>query len=160
MERFTQVSTPPPFLHGGRCHFMQQTTLQKKCPSTQALRILGNREMHTHWHDAGGQTGWIFCHRVSRPFACNRGRSHKGRWRWRHQNPEERKTSISTPHKTHEEQHTRGMNYINRPFNYFLLSNTGGRKFTLLMSRTLWRAAGRLNRKIQNILDYLKKFDP
>lgn len=27
-ERVTQVSTPTPLLHGGRCHSMQQTTLE------------------------------------------------------------------------------------------------------------------------------------
>lgn len=131
---------------GGRCHFMQQTTLQKKCLSTRALRMLGNKGMHTRWRGADEQTGWLFCHHVSRPFTCNRGRSHKGRWWRRHQDPEERETSIFTPHKICEE-HARELRSINTPFYYFLLYNTGSGKLRLLMSRALWRVAGRLNKQ-------------
>lgn len=39
------------------------------------------------------------------------------------------------------------MRSINRPFYGFFLSNTGGRKCRLLVSRTLWRAAGWLKQK-------------
>lgn len=64
--------------------------------STQALRILGKQAMHTHWCGANGQTGSIFCHHVSRPFACNWSGSHKGRWWRRHQNPDQRKNIYHT----------------------------------------------------------------
>lgn len=140
---------PHSSMGGDAISFMQQA-----CLST--LRMFADKEMHTHWRGDARHTDWILCHCVPRPFACNRRRSHEERWRWRHQSPEERNTSISTPHKIHEELYTREMKSINRPCYHFLLSNAGGRKCRLLMSGALWRSAGRLNRKVQNILDNSK----
>lgn len=45
-----------------------------------------------------------------------------------------------------KEKHRREIRFIDTPFyNYFVLSNPGRKKFRLLMRRTFWRAAGRLN---------------
>lgn len=61
------------------------------------------------------------------------------------------KEKISISHQIHEEKHRSEIRSTDTPFYYFVLSNPGSKKFRLLMSRTFWRAAGRLNKKALNI---------
>lgn len=89
-ERVTQVSTPTPILHGGRCHSKQQTRMETRIRRLEFAQGFINGKMHTRWCCPVWQTGPVFHHWFSRPFACNWARSQKdGRW-WRHQNPVKR----------------------------------------------------------------------
>lgn len=157
MERFTQVSTPPPFLHGGEdafsCNWQRYRrnvwVASQKCRESRNAYPL-TRRWREHRPDLLSPRLSAFYVQREREPQTEEAAEASESWR-------EKQTSASARHRIHEEQHTREIRSTNTPFYYFLLCNAGGRKFRRFVSRNFWRAAARrLNRKAQNIQVILK----